>query len=261
VNSTGPAQRSEYRFPALPLVPFAFHLLFARRRSFAHDGELVLAKNPFSRCIEGLENVPETGSFILTANHFNREGLHPYHCALMISALVARRRPGLPELSWAFTSEWYGRRIGPLPVPVGLTRWVFRRIGAVYDLTVLPRRPEMVVQRAVALRQFAATLSKRSVAIMPEGVGRGKLVEPATGSGLFLSTLSTRGYPVLPVALFEEEGALVIRFGEPYRLSTEEGLSREEGDAVARERMMVAIGRLLPRRCWGAYADAIESQK
>ena len=88
-----------------------------------------MAKNPYPRRFEGFEQLPQASSFVIVANHYNRPGLHPYHCAMAVSAAVARQRPGQPELAWLFTSEWYGVRFGPLPVPVWLTRWLFSRIA------------------------------------------------------------------------------------------------------------------------------------
>ena len=92
----------------------------------------------------------------------------------------------------------------------------------------------------------------------PEGAGSGHLIEPPEGSGLFLAMLSGRGYPLFPLAIFEEDSTLVLRLGEPFRLSMPRDLSRDEADRLAREQTMVAVGRLLPREYWGVYAAAIE---
>jgi hypothetical protein len=95
------------------------------------------------------------------------------------------------------------------------------------------------------------------VGITPEARGSGRLVEPPRGSGLFLLALARRGVPFLPVAVWEEGTTLVFRFGPPFRLSVPEGQSREEADRLARERVMTAIGLLLPPDWWGEYAEAI----
>ncbi|UCG88480.1 MAG: hypothetical protein JSW71_08040, partial [Gemmatimonadota bacterium] len=65
----------------------------------------------------------------------------------------------------------------------------------------------------------------------------------------------------LPVAVWEENNTLVIRFGEPFRLSLPEELTREERDRQACEQVMVAIGRHLPKEYWGAYEPAIEQDQ
>jgi hypothetical protein len=248
----------DYEFPWLPRLPFAFDLLLGRRRSFAHDSALVMAKNPYPRRFEGFEQLPRDSSFVIIMNHYNRPGLHPYHCAMAASVAVAGRRPRQPELSWLFTSEWYGRRVGPLPIPTWLIRWVFGRVARVYDFIVLPRRAELVMARAWSLRHILSALAKKPVAMTPEGQGTGHLIQPPAGSGLFLSVLSQHGYPLFPLAVFEEDSTLVLRVGKPFRLPMPRTLRREEADRLAREQAMVALGRLLPREYWGAYAAAVE---
>jgi hypothetical protein len=251
-------QRPKYQFPWRPRLPFAFDLLFGRRRSFVHDSALVMAKNPYPRRFEGFERIPPASTFVIVANHYNRPGLHPYHCAMAVGSAAASRRPGQPELCWLFTSEWYGARFGPIRIPVAFTRWAFSRIARIYDFVVLPRREELVTARAASLRHLLSALAKRPVAMMPEGAGSGRLAQPPAGSGLFLTIVAGHGYPVFPLAIFEENSALVLRLGDAIRVSVPRGLSRDESDRLAREQTMVAVGRLLPREYWGAYADAIE---
>ena len=254
-------QQPKYEFPWLPLPGFAFDLLLARRRSFARDSLRIMAANPYPRRLEGLDNVPERGTFVLVMNHYNRPGLHIYHCAMAVSAAIRHRRPHQPELRWTFISEHYGRRIGPAPIPLSLIRWVFRRVARVYDLVVLPRREELVLARATALRRFARIMAVSPVGLTPEGRGSGRLVQPPRGSGLFLAILCRRGYPLIPVAIWEESNTLVIHFGEPLRLSVRGGMARKEQDHQACEQVMVAIGRHLPERYWGAYESAIKHDR
>lgn len=259
IRASQPWHQPRYEFPRLPLVfEFGRDLLLGRRRSFARDGQRIMAANPYPRQVEGLENVPQEGSFILVMNHYNRRGLRPYHCAFAVSAILSQHRPAQPEVCWAFTSELEGQRLGPLPIPVSLTRWVMRRVGRVYNLVVLPRQEARVMGRAAALRRLVQALSRAAVGLTPEGAGSGRLIEPPRGSGLFLSALGSGRVPFLPLALWEEGATLMIRFGQPFHLSLPKTLSREEQDRLAREQVMVAIGRLLPREYWGAYSDILE---
>ena len=259
-NAPGPVTQPEprYEFPRLPLARFVLSVALAQRRSFAKDSQRVLDANPNPRRVEGLDNVPAKGPFVLAMNHYNREGLRPYHCAMMISAALAERRPGQPEIRWAFASELYGKHLGPVPIPVPLIRWVFRRFARIYNLVVMPRRDELVVGRAAALRRLAKALADAPVGLTPEAAGSGKLMEPPKGTGLFFALLARCGYPVLPVAVWEDDRTLVVRFGEAFRLALAEGLPRNEQDRLAREQVMTAIGRLLPRTYWGAYEASIE---
>ncbi len=261
MRSASASELPRYEYARLRLLPqllmFGLSLLFGWRRSFAGDGAHLMRANPFPRRVEGLENLPADDRFVLLMNHFDRPGLHPYHCAMMVSSFLRQARPAAPEVRWTFTSELHGRRIGPFPIPLSLIRWTFRRIARVYDLVVMPRREELVMGRAAALRSLLRALDEAPVGITPEARGSGRLVEPPRGSGLFLLALARRGVPFLPVAVWEEGTTLVFRFGPPFRLSVPEGQSREEADRLARERVMTAIGLLLPPDWWGEYAEAI----
>jgi 1-acyl-sn-glycerol-3-phosphate acyltransferase len=239
------------------LLSFGVCLLIGRRRSFARDGLRLMQVNPFPRRVWGLENVPQHGSFVAVMNHYDRDGLHPYHCAMMVNALVQPRRHGNPEIRWAFTSELWGRKVGPFPIPLPLIRWVFRRIAKVYGFVVIPRREELVMGRAAAIRTFLEAIDAGPVGLTPEAAGSGRLIEPPVGSGLFMLALARRGHPFLPIAVWEDEGVLSIVFGQPFYLEVDESLPRQERDRQAREKVMVAIGKLLPPAYRGAYAEAI----
>ncbi len=252
-------KQHKYEFPLLPRIPFAFDLLLGRHRSFAHDSWLVMRNNPYPRRYEGFDQLPSDSTFVIVMNHFNRPGLHPYHCAMAVSAEVARQRPGRPELGWLLTAEWYDARVGPIPVPVWVTRWSFSRVERIYGHVVLPRREKLVFARASSLRRVLGKLAAAPMAITPEAGGPGRLIEPPAGSGLFLSILSQRGFPLYPLAVFEEGDALVLRLGALFRPSLPREKSREEQDRLVREQTMVAIGRLLPREYWGVYSSQIEA--
>lgn len=252
------ADLPRYEFPRLPLfTEFALDLLLGRQRSFLRDSQRVLRANPYPRQVLGLENVPPQGPFALIVNHYNRTGLRPYHCAMVITAAIAQKRPG-QEIRWIIIGEWHGRRLGPIPVPSALFRWAFHRIGALYGLIVMPQRAALAMGRAVALRRAVHLAMKEPIGLMPEAGGPGILREPLPGSGLFLAALAQRGLPLLPVGVWEEDNTLFVRFGEPFALALPKQASRQEQDRLAREQMMVAVGCLLPQAYWGFYRQAIE---
>jgi len=217
-----------------------------------------MAANHYRRQAQGLENVPSEGPFVLVTNHYARRGLRTYHCAMFITTVIAERRPLSPAIRWVITSEWYGYRIGPIPIPVWLIRWVFRRVGKVYGLLVMPRQASRAVGRAAVLRRIARVAQRETIGVTPEAGGSGILREPLEGSGLFLQALSERGLPLVPTGVWEEDGTLMVRFGEPFALSVAREGSRQEQDRRAREQVMVAVGRLLPPAYWGHYREAIQ---
>jgi hypothetical protein len=217
-----------------------------------------MAANHYRRQAQGLENVPSEGPFVLVTNHYARRGLRTYHCAMFITTVIAERRPLSPAIRWVITSEWYGYRIGPIPIPLWLIRWVFRRVGKVYGLLVMPRQASRAVGRAAVLRRIARIAQRESIGVTPEAGGSGILREPLEGSGLFLQALSERGLPLVPTGVWEEDDTLMVRFGEPLAPSVAKKGSRQEQDRRAREQVMVAVGRLLPPAYWGYYREAIE---
>jgi hypothetical protein len=217
-----------------------------------------MAANHYRRQAQGLENVPSEGPFVLVTNHYARRGLRTYHCAMFITTAIAERRPLSPAIRWVITSEWYGYRMGPIPIPVWLIRWTFRQVGKVYGLLVMPRQASRAVGRAAVLRRIARVAQRESIGVTPEAGGSGILREPLEGSGLFLQALSERALPLVPTGVWEEDDTLMVRFGERLALSVAKEGSRQEQDRRAREQVMVAVGRLLPPAYWGYYKEAIE---
>jgi len=252
--------RPMYRIPLTHLVAFGTRLLLGRRRSFTRDAESIMRANlRYPRRVEGLGNAATDRTCIVVMNHYSRAGLRPYHCAMAVTAAMASVRAGKPEMRWVFTSEYLGLHIGPVPIPLWLIRWTFRRVALVYDFIVLARREELVMGRAAALRRITKLLALAPIGLTPEGLlASGVLVRPPAGSGAFLASIAGRAAPLQPVGVWEEDdGTLVIRFGEPFLLELPAGLPRAERDRAASDRVMVAIGRLLPPAYRGVYADAI----
>jgi hypothetical protein len=246
-----------YRIPLAALGGFIVSLLLGRRRSFVRDSRRILAANTqHRRVIEGIEHVPESGTFALVMNHFSRRGLRPFHCAMIVSDIVQSRRLGEPEMRWTFTSEYVGLRAGPVPIPAAFTRWLFSRVALVYRFVIMPRREELRLGRATALRELLRAVDTGAIAITPEGLqSSGRLTVPQEGVGRFLAAVSKRA-PLLPVGIAEgDDGVLTVRFGEPFRPESARTAPIED-TAVTRE-IMIAIGHLLPPDYWGAYADEL----
>ena len=199
--ASGGGAPKAYHFPRIGLALWAVDWLLGRRRSFAGDSRWTLRDvRPRPRA-EGEEHIPRQGPFVMVANHYERPGLNTHFAGMHVSQVVARRRPQAPEVHWIITSEWFGRRLGILPVPDAFWRWTFRRAARVYDFVVMPRSPERVMARAAALRQGIAYALGRGgrpgepLGLMPEALGKGVLIEAMAGVGLFLKVLSDHGLP------------------------------------------------------------------
>ncbi|MHB1415606.1 MAG: hypothetical protein ACYC1C_10160 [Chloroflexota bacterium] len=242
-------------------------LIRGRRRSLADDAQRALARLGRPLRVEGAEHVPAAAPFILVGNHFQAPGLWVGWVALAISDAVAGvREAGGRDLHWLATSEWRWFEVAGRWVPNPLTSLLFPRAYAVWGLVPTPANPADVPGRARALRQMIAYLGKPSaaaprpsepIALFPEGEATTGLQEARPGTGAFLERISSRGMALLPVGVYLEGETLVIRFGQPFALAAPADIDRDSRDDWARERVMVNIGRLLPCRLWGFYAEAI----
>ena len=253
-----PAESYPLRFSLI--LRFVWSTLRGRRRDLPADIAAALAVVRPPPAARNDHHVPATGPFVLALNHYERRGLKVFWSGCLASHAIAQRRARDKAVRWLMTSEWYNARLGPIPVPVLLWRWLFRRLGRVYGLVIVPRAAERGVGRAAALRTILNIVrgSEEPIGLFPEAVGTGRLIQPPPGLGSFLLLLSGHGLPILPAGAFEEEGRLIVSFGPPFHLDVPRGAPRAEKERLASQQVMVAIGRLLPEKLWGVYAAAIQ---
>ena len=187
-------------------------------------------------------------------------------CASTSRRVSASPRPvpsdrWLPPPTWRNSSNTAAWSSGPIPIPLSLIRWLFRRVALTYGFVIMPRRDALRLGRASALRELLRALEAGPIAITPEGLqASGRLMEPQEGVGRFLG-MASRREPLLPAGVWEDdEGALHVRFGPVFRLprATHELPGPEEDRRMARD-VMVEIGRLLPAAYWGAYEDDLRT--
>ena len=243
------------------ILRFVWATLWGRRRDLPADVSAALAAVRPPPQVRNDHYVPAEGSFVLALNHYERPGLKVFWSGCLASRAVAQRRaPAHGGVRWLMTSEWYNARLGPIPVPVLMWRWLFRRLGRVYGLVIVPRAAERGVGRAAAMRTILNIVrgSDEPIGLFPEAVGRGRLIQPPPGLGSFLLLLSSHGLPILPAGAFEDEGRLTVSFGPPFHIDVPRNASRAEKERLANQQVMVAIGRLLPEELWGIYAPAIQ---
>jgi hypothetical protein len=176
---------------------------------------------------------------------------------MIATAELAKYRQGDPHIYWVFTSEWRGRHFGPIPLPAILFRWLFSRVARVYDLVTLPITPDAVMRRAATMRKLFHLAKRGPIALTPEGAGSGVLQKPPQGSGLLLHALNRSGLPVIPLAVWEQDGELIFKFGKPFDLDLPSGTHRQEQDALAQDQVMNAIRKLLPPAYHGEYGTAV----
>jgi hypothetical protein len=75
---------------------------------------------------------------------------------------------------------------------------------------------------------------------------------------LFLLLLSRDRVPFVPAGIYEnDDRVLTVRFGVPFYLNVPRSPERRKMDCGAATRIMVEIGKTLPERMWGDYAEEI----
>lgn len=247
------------------LLEILWAVLRGKRRSLAADAARVIALMDAPPRVEGQHLVPARGPFLLVANHFQVPGVWVGWVALAIANAVAgARAPGSHELHWMVLSEWRWFEAWGRWVPNPISSLLFARAGKVWGTIATPSRPSDTAGRARALRQVLTYLGHgrrggpaEPVALFPEGTATVGLGEAKPGTGAFLARVSRLGVPMLPVGVCQEDGALVVRFGPPFFVDTPTADGAEGPDSHVRRQVMLAIGRLLPARLWGTYAEAI----
>jgi 1-acyl-sn-glycerol-3-phosphate acyltransferase len=191
--------------------------------------------------IEGLENVPRQGGFILVANHASN--LDP------------------PTLGWAV--GYKAGRVVHFMAKDEMRRWPVLGWLASQAGVFFVRRGEanMAAQRTVV----GLLASGDAVAIFPEGSRSrdGTLGRPKLGAAL----LAMRsGAPVLPVAIAGSHrllprgswrvrrSTITVRIGEPFELPRRPNGWFDRGElATESERVMRVIAALLPEEQRGVY--------
>lgn len=258
-----------YRYSLRLLVP-AIRVLLSIRSPLSHDAALMLrGANPPPRVLNA-HNIPTDSSFIVVYNHYDRPGLGAWWGIAPIATTIAAQRTREPrEVHFMMAREWhYAHGIGHWIVQP-LTRWFFGQFAKTYDCIGLPPAlldsDEYRGQGATALRR-ALELTRRDlpelIGVAPEGnTGENLgLCYPPRGAGQMLLLLTRNTIPLLPVGIFEDDDqVLTINFGIPFMLAVSPRLSKLARDAESARQVMVQIGKLLPKRMWGVYHQAIRS--
>ena len=246
-----------YSYPRYAIVRLAGNVFFGGRRSFQQDARDCLALLEPSLRLLGAEHIPAGGPAVITFNHYFRPGFNAWWMALALDSVVPSPMHFVMTGELTYPGKWYA------PLGRTVSRWALGRLSQVYGFTPMPPmppRPRDVAARARAVRrtlEFARLNPQALIGLAPEGGDNpptGALARPASGAGRFLLLLADLGFNVVPAGVYEENGALCLRFGPIYRLSVPASLSTAERDSAAAGVVMQAIAALLPERLRGPFA-------
>jgi len=189
--------------------------------------------------IEGLENMPESGAFLVVSNHTSMADI-----PMGLTFLGDREIKGWVAAKWSSH---------PLLAPI------VRMSGGIFIL-----RGE--VDRSALQEAVDWLKSGRPFALAPEGTRsrQGALQRGKTGAAYLAAEANVQ---VLPTAYIGTDEAMrtifrrlrrpriTLRIGRPFMLPPLDGNSRAASLRENTDELMCRIAALLPPRYWGHYAD------
>jgi len=253
-----PAKTPSYKLNLTYLGSVCLGALLGIKRSFHHDGALIVSRMGVPVLIRGDAFIPHSGPGVVVFNHYSREGFSILFAAATIAAAVP------VDMHWIMTGAWTfpGRSLSKQLRKI--SEQVFRAIARTYGFTLtppLPPNPADQPARTAAIREVFNHIKADPytlVAFAPEGrdFPGGVLGTPPAGSGKFLLELSRRLGLVYPVGIFEEGEGLHLHFGAPFDLCSIIKESRLDPDSASRV-VMERIASLLPGYLAGEFEASL----
>ena len=242
-----------YRLKLLALAKILFSLSTGRGRDFSSDARYLIKGITPAPVLNNLHTIPIDGPYLVTLNHYSRPGFLIFWAALAISAQL----PAAPV--WLMTSAWTDRTKGLDQVRTWLTRKLFAQLAKIYGFVTtppMPPIPEETAERALSIRKLDCRLREHPKPILclaPEGMDfpGGILGFPPDGTGNFILHVLKNLKRILPVGVYEDDGKLILNFGDAYELDTK--ALRVMDDKETSILVMKKIAALLPARLRGAY--------
>lgn len=258
--ATKSAAAPAYDLPPVMMIKAIWAFIRRRQRSVWNDATTLVEQQSLAPVYLDIENLPERGPFVLIPNHYERkDAVWVGWGAIAMTAEIARvrSRAAVSKLHWVMTDTWADCFIGPFHVAPKYLGWVLKGFGDVYGIIRMPAHdlPNHDLQRprsASALHEIFDTLDRgECIAVHPEAGGFETLIQPPRGAGRVLACFDRRHVPIVPVGVYEENGHLTIRFGQPLAPGSFLGLS----DQDAADTAMLAIAELVPERTRGVYTE------
>ena len=233
--------KPQFTFPRYPsIISTGLAVIAARilghKRSLHTDAIRLTAKIIPPVIVEGVENIPTSGGYLIVVNHYVRAGYNTAWNALALAAVIPEEIAYIMSEAWAFTGNPSGFLLRPL------MRSFLASINRVYGFLSMPSMVKGLstpLSRAAAVRrviQFVRTHPNAIIGLAPEGQDSpldGVGLAPA-GGGKFMLQLNRMGLPLLPVTVAENSGQLIVKFGQAFDITVEADTPPEKVDESVR---------------------------
>jgi hypothetical protein len=248
-----------YRLNLLVLAKVLASNAAGRNREFSSDAcELIKGITPPFATI-GVKNIPISGPFLVTLNHYSRSANSGFNI-LWAAAALSSILPKKPI--WLMTSVWTDRTKGLDPVRTGWKRVLFNRLAKPYGFVTTPPMPPVAdeaVERALSIRNLHLHLRSQPLPILclaPKGMDfpGGSLGFPPDGTGKLIKYVFKDLKHILPVGVYEEDGKLFLNFGIVFGLDPNR--SQLNDDRQISLLVMKKIAALLPVRLRGQFSES-----
>jgi hypothetical protein len=239
----------------MTLTKLIASILVGWRRSFLADAKALVADlDPPLRVIGQLPDLNRS-SWLIAVNHNHGPDFNTWWMPLTLTTVMRR------EIHWIMTSKWRAVARYGMPWLTRLVAFLLRGAARCYGFTSMPPMPPLKIEaeaRASAVRKVLKYVDSTPNAILglaPEGRDshRDELITPSPGVGRFVCQLAKRGMHLLPTGVFEDEGSLCLRIGDPMPLPDLQGTTGER-DKQMSDTIMHAIAQCLPVETRGPYS-------
>jgi 1-acyl-sn-glycerol-3-phosphate acyltransferase len=220
--------------------------LSGRKKSLRTDALKLTGRISPPVKVEGIENIPATGGFLIAINHYSRAGYNTAWNALSIAAAIPQEITYIMSEAWAFEGNLFGFILRPF------MRFMLASINRVYGFLSMPSMVEgfsTPLSRAAAVRrviEFVRTHPNAVIGLAPEGQDsplRGVGLAP-NGGGKFMLHLNRMGLPILPAAVAESSGQLILKFGPVFNIPSSLSMPPSQVDEYVRIHVRDRIGEL-----------------
>ncbi|MEI7554830.1 1-acyl-sn-glycerol-3-phosphate acyltransferase [Candidatus Chlorohelix sp.] len=195
--------------------------------------------------VEGLENLPTVGSFVLTANHYR--GAITLDVIAAIYAVVQQARPEFKEEFILVVGQRPSKRKKKPPIPSRLTKKLINYAYQRWSKNAVRITLGNECASIKALREWKLRVKQNPALVFPEGKARLVFGNIRPGAGRWLNSL---GLPIIPVGVWWHNGGWHVRIGKPLIWSARSELFEVQ--------LGLNIAALLPQELTGQWSNKLK---